>query len=85
MEPLNRDRMYEAVLESVREQIHDISQPVTAILCQLELGRMLGTEEALRDAVIIGVAEAARLSSLVQTLRDTVARGLASGKPDGAQ
>jgi hypothetical protein len=84
MEPLGRDRAYEAVLESAREQIHDISQPVTALLCQLELGRILGTEEALRDAVTTGVAEATRLASLVQTLRDTVARGLASAKEGGA-
>lgn len=75
--PPNQQHVQQMALELAREQIHDLSQPATALLCHLELGRIMGTDEAMREAVVTGIAEAARLVAIIQTLRDTVARGLA--------
>lgn len=75
--PPNAEHVQQMALEMARDQIHDLSQPATALLCYLELGRMVGTEESMREAVVTGIAQATRLVAILQTLRDTVARGLA--------
>lgn len=58
---------------AVHQQLHDLSQPLTALLCQLELASMLGTQEALRDAVSAGLVEATRIVKYVQAIRANIA------------
>ena len=50
----------EAALE-VERGLHDLSQPLTTLMCQLELGRMMGDAASLEAAVNDALIECRRL------------------------
>lgn len=61
-----------SALALAHQQLHDLSQPVTTLLCQLELAEVLGSEEAIRDAVHAGLREAVRIADGIKQLRETL-------------
>jgi len=49
--------------------LHDLCQPLTALQCQLEMGRRAGGGDVLREAVAGGLEETRRLFVAVARLR----------------
>jgi len=52
--------------------LHDLCQPLTTLQCRLEMGELTGTAEAYRNAVVLGLAECARLATAVRSMREKV-------------
>ena len=52
--------------------LHDLCQPLTTLQCRLEMAQQIATPEAYRDAVDAGMIECARLSAVVNSMRDVV-------------
>lgn len=67
-------------LERLGKALHDLCQPLTTLQCRLEMAGVIGTNEAYRAAVELGLAECSRLTEAVESLRGVV-RAAAHG-PD---
>jgi signal transduction histidine kinase len=52
--------------------LHDLCQPLTTLLCRLEMAQQIGTAEAYREAVDDSVAECVRLAKAVGSMREAV-------------
>jgi hypothetical protein len=50
-------------------ELHDLCQPLTALQCRLEMGRMLGHPEALEEAVTGGLEETRRMFDIIAHMR----------------
>ena len=50
--------------------LHDLCQPLTTLQCRLELASVVGTVEAYREAVALGLEECSRLMSAVGSMRE---------------
>ena len=50
-------------------ELHDLCQPLTALQCRLEMGRMLGYPEALEEAVKGGLEETRRMFHIIAQMR----------------
>lgn len=50
-------------------ELHDLCQPLTALQCRLEMGRMLGHPEALGEAVKGGLEETRRMFQIIAHMR----------------
>ena len=61
------------LLKQMHNELHDLCQPLTALQCRLEMGRMLGTGEAFEEAVRGGLEETRRMFEAVARLRRTLA------------
>ncbi len=61
-----------AGMEQVGQVLHDLCQPLTTLRCRLELAGLIGTMEAYREAVELGLAECVRLVEGVETMREVV-------------
>lgn len=59
-------------IEQVDRVLHDLCQPLTTLRCRLELAGLIGTVEAYREAVEIGLTECARLVEGVESMREIV-------------
>jgi signal transduction histidine kinase len=59
-------------VKRIGKALHDLCQPLTALQCRLELTKALGTEEAYREAVELGLAECMRLTEAVESMRAIV-------------
>jgi C4-dicarboxylate-specific signal transduction histidine kinase len=57
------------VLEQMHFELHELCQPLTALQCQLEIGRMLGHETALKEAVEGALKETRRMFKVVARMR----------------
>jgi signal transduction histidine kinase len=49
--------------------IHALCQPLTALQCRLEIGRMHGNETALQEAVDGSLAETRRMFEIISRMR----------------
>jgi hypothetical protein len=58
-----------AVLEELGKSLHNLCQPLTTLQCRLELAGVVGTMEAYREAVDVGLAECSRLMESVASMR----------------
>jgi hypothetical protein len=67
-------------MEQVDRVLHDLCQPLTTLRCRLELAGLIGTAEAYREAVKLGLAECARLVDGVESMREIV-RASQPGEP----
>ena len=52
--------------------LHDLCQPLTTLQCRLELAGVMGTDEAYREAVRLGLVECERLVEAVGSMREIV-------------
>jgi hypothetical protein len=57
-------------LQQMDSELHDLCQPLTALQCQLELGKMLDHETALREAVDGALMETRRMFEIVARMRE---------------
>ncbi|HXE09326.1 MAG TPA: hypothetical protein VN612_15590 [Acidobacteriaceae bacterium] len=59
-------------LQQLNKALHDLCQPMTTLQCRLEMAGVLGTADAYRDAVELGLAECSRLIEAVDAMRGVV-------------
>jgi hypothetical protein len=52
--------------------LHDLCQPLTTLQCRLEMAGVVGTAEAYREAVEMGLVECARLVDAVGSMREVM-------------
>jgi hypothetical protein len=64
--PISRDQID---LKQSNLELHDLCQPLTALQCRLEMGRMLGHPEALEEAVKGGLEETRRMFHIIAHMR----------------
>jgi hypothetical protein len=57
------------VLEQMHAELHDLCQPLTVLQCRLEIGRMLGHEGALQEAIDGGLEETRRMFEVIARMR----------------
>ena len=62
------------VLDEVHADLHELCQPLTALQCRLEIGRMMGNEEALLEAVDGSLEETRRMFEVVDRMRQRLIR-----------
>ena len=51
-------------------ELHDLCQPLTALQCRLEMGRLLGNAEAFEEAVNGGLEETRRMFEIIALIRE---------------
>ena len=56
-------------IEQIGRVLHDLCQPLTTLQCRLEIAGLVGTAEAYREAVSLGLMECARLVEGVHSMR----------------
>jgi signal transduction histidine kinase len=54
--------------------LHDLCQPLTALQCRLEIGRMHGHESALQEAVDGSLTETRRMFEIIFQMRQRLQR-----------
>jgi hypothetical protein len=59
-------------IDEMDRVLHDLCQPLTTLRCRLELAGLIGTEEAYREAVNLGLVECVRLVRGVELMREIV-------------
>jgi len=57
------------LLTAMHRDLHDLCQPLTALQCRLELGRMSGGDAYLREALDGGLQETRRIFAIVARMR----------------
>lgn len=74
--------MVAEVVDQLGQALHELCQPLTTLQCRLEIAGLVGTADAYREAVDLGLAECARLVDGVHAMREILQ---ASRQPeDGA-
>jgi signal transduction histidine kinase len=63
-----------SVLEQMHEELHDLCQPLTALQCRLEIGRLQGHDTALQEAVDGGLEETQRMFAVIDRIRQRLLR-----------
>jgi C4-dicarboxylate-specific signal transduction histidine kinase len=61
-------------LQQMDIDLHDLCQPLTALQCRLEIGKMMGHEGALREAVDGGLEETQRMFEVIARIRQHLIR-----------
>ena len=61
-----------ALAKEISIGLHDLCQPLTALQCRLELGKMDATAEGMEAAIADALAECARLNDMVRAMQDRV-------------
>jgi signal transduction histidine kinase len=56
-------------VRQMHADLHDLCQPLTALQCRLEIGKMLGHESALQEAVNGSLAETKRMFNVIAQMR----------------
>jgi C4-dicarboxylate-specific signal transduction histidine kinase len=56
-------------LEQSHAELHDLCQPLTALQCRLELGRMLGHAGALEESIDGALEETRRMFEVIAQMR----------------
>ena len=59
-------------VKDMSKALHDLCQPLTTLQCRLELASVVGTTEAYREAVELGLEECSRLMHAVGAMREIV-------------
>lgn len=59
-------------LRQLNHALHDLCQPMTTLQCRLEMAGVVGTNQAYREAVDMGLAECSRLIDAVDAMRGMV-------------
>jgi glucose-6-phosphate-specific signal transduction histidine kinase len=54
---------------TVRRDLHDLAQPVTALQCRLEIAQMVGDEASMREAVEGGLEDTRRIFAAMEEMR----------------
>lgn len=62
------------VLDQVHADLHELCQPLTALQCRLEIGRMMGNEEALLEALDGSLKETRRMFEVIDRMRERLSR-----------
>ncbi len=57
------------LVEAMHRELHDLCQPLTALLCGLEIGRMTGDLSGMREAIDGGMEETRRIFTIVAKMR----------------
>ena len=57
----------------IDRELHDLSQPLTSLMCQLELGKMMGDAESMAVAVDGALLECRRLFDGFAAMRNRLA------------
>jgi hypothetical protein len=70
-----RQKPAEDGMEQISQALHDLCQPMTTLQCRLEIARLVGTTEAYREAVDLGLVECARLMEGVHRMREILQAG----------
>jgi hypothetical protein len=70
-------------MQQIDRLLHDLCQPLTTLRCRLELAGLIGTMQAYREAVELGLAECVRLVEGVESMREVV--GAAKGYEEGTK
>jgi hypothetical protein len=65
-------RSRDATTEEIGKALHDMCQPLTTLRCRLELAGLVGTEEAYREAVSLGLVECSRVVQAVESMREAL-------------
>jgi signal transduction histidine kinase len=60
-------------MEQIAEVLHDLCQPLTTLRGRMELAELIGTAEAYREAVELGLVACVRLVEAVELMRELVA------------
>ena len=55
--------------EQRHAELHDLCQPLTALQCRLEMGRMLGQPGSLEEAVDESLEETRRMFEVIARIR----------------
>lgn len=73
-------------LKQVGAALHDLCQPLTTLQCRLEMASAVGTPEAYREAVDMGLLECARLVEAIGSMREIMRAAMqaAAAKDAGA-
>lgn len=58
------------MVREVRADLHELSQPLTVLLCTLEYGMDLTTVAEMRSIMAAAVLECERMKTIVSSLRD---------------
>jgi signal transduction histidine kinase len=72
-------------MEQMGRALHELCQPLTTLLCGLELAGLTDTAEGYRMAVITGLNECARLSQRVHQMREIVRSTMAEAEAAGGK
>jgi hypothetical protein len=72
-------------MEAMDQVLHDLCQPLTTLRCRLELAGLIGTVEAYREAVEMGLAECVRLVEGVEAMREIVGTSQRAGELAGSR
>lgn len=70
------------VLEKIGLALHELCQPLTTLRCRLEIAGLVGTAQAYREAVDLGLVECGRLVDGVHAMRELLQSSRETG--DGA-
>jgi hypothetical protein len=70
-------------VQRIGKALHDLCQPLTTLQCRLEMAQLLGTAEAYREAAEMGLAECARMTEAVASLRMVVRAATKDGVTEG--
>ncbi len=66
-------------LEQRHAELHDLCQPLTALQCRLEMGRMLGQPGSLEEAVDGSLEETRRMFEVIVRIRQRLLADEESG------
>jgi hypothetical protein len=69
-ECLREPKADDEAMERMSQALHGLCQPLTTLQCRLELAELVGSVEAYREAIVLGLAECARLMDGVGLLRE---------------
>lgn len=64
------------------EALHSLCQPLTVLQCKLALGELIGSPDAMREAIAVSLAECTRVNLAVGLMRELLQHAL---QVDGAE
>jgi len=59
-------------MKDMTAALHDLCQPLTTLQCRLEIAEVVGTEQAYREAVELGLKECSRMIDAVTVMREVI-------------
>jgi hypothetical protein len=70
--PNDPARRCSELIAAMRCELHELCQPLTALLCVLEIGRMAEDPGGMREALDCGMEETRRVFDIVARMRATL-------------
>jgi C4-dicarboxylate-specific signal transduction histidine kinase len=61
-------------LQQMDSDLHDLCQPLTALQCRLEIGKMIGHKGALQEAIDGSLEETQRMFEVIARMRQHLIR-----------